>query len=460
MFLRTTIFSVCALFAVLHPVAADEGASEPVHGPALIAPSPSYSSQPIPDEMTATEPEATEPEAIELEATEPETEDQAAETAPAEKSKEEETTQQPDLAETEEADQAETPPVEKPEPEAKPPLSAEMAGLRDRVRRTMATYRRPLLNVREGTATEIMHNCLAFGCDTTVYLQGTSGKTLNGITCLCWNYPCSGFVPLGYSKGRIAPRIGHGLQEQPSQMLAVLALARVPSTYSLRVGEDVRTVADLVEYEKLSCRSGRDLSLKLIGLAFYVADGSTWQNDRGEEWSIERIVKEELARPVVTARHGGTQRLTGLSCAIYWREKRKQPVTGQFLRALKFVGEFHDYAMRLQNGDGSWGPAYFAGKLNSRNSTAQLRSTGHVLGWLAISLPEDQLGDARVVRAVQYVNRMLGSGRYRSGIRSMTTRDLAGVMHALHALDVYDRRYFQPRTPKPATPETTQQAAR
>ena len=29
---------------------------------------------------------------------------------------------------------------------------------------------------------------------------------------------------------------------------------------------------------------------------------------------------------------------------------------GQFRRAQKYVADFHDFALRLQNADGSWGP--------------------------------------------------------------------------------------------------------
>ena len=44
----------------------------------------------------------------------------------------------------------------------------------------------------------------------------------------------------------------------------------------------------------------------------------------------------------------------------------------------------------------------------------------------------------------------------------MRTRDLASTAHALHALRVYDRRFFGPRTPPPAPkePKETEQAAR
>lgn len=333
-----------------------------------------------------------------------------------------------------------------PAPEPKPELTPAQATLRDRLRRILAFHRAELLSAAENTATEVMHSCLAFGCDTQLYRNGSSGQKVNGITCLCWNYPCAGYELLGLSEGRVAARIGYGLQEHPSELLAVLALSRVQATYPVRVGDDVRTVADLVEYEKLSCRSGGDLSLKLIGLAYYLDDEPTWQDSLGEDWSLERIVAEELDQPILGAACGGTHRLMGLGCALALREKQGQPIEGQFDRARKLIDQYHDYALKVQNPDGSWGPGFLAAQRPSRNQDL-LRSTGHVLEWLALSLPEDRLDDPRLVRSIDYLHRLLGSGRYGRNVRSLSTREIGAVMHALHALVVYDERFLTPRTP-------------
>ena len=339
-----------------------------------------------------------------------------------------------------------------PEPEPKPELTPAMAAVRDRLRRTTATFYRRMLSTSENTATDLMHYCLAFGCESQI-AQGTSSsaKRLNGITHLCWNYPCGGFEPLTLSEGRIAARLGYGVQQHPSQLLAVLALSQVKADYPARVGQHVATVAELVEHEKLSCRTGEDLSLKLIGLSHYVAE-PTWTNRLGEEWSIERMVKEELDKPMPGAEARGTYRLMGLSHAVAQRVRRKLPIDGQFERAKKFLEDYQKYALTLQNTDGGWGPRFLAAKGTSRDETVLLQSTGHVLGWLVMSLPEEQLLDARIVRSVEYVNRLLGSSRYGNGVRSLSAREIGSVMHALHALMVYDRRYLAPRTPKPAEP--------
>lgn len=338
-----------------------------------------------------------------------------------------------------------------PAAKAKPQLSPELTALRDQVRALLAAQQKQQFNTRQNSATEVQSVCLAFGCDAEVSLEGTNGQRINGITALCWNYPCEGFEMLGFRQKHISARIGYGYQQHPGEFLAVLAMARVPDDYPIRVGKDVRKVADLVEAEKLGCRTGGDLSLKLIGLSYYVADPE-WKNDLGETWSIGRMIDEEIAQPVVTAPDGGLNRLMGLSYAVGRREKRELPMTKPFQRAKKYIGDFHEFALRLQNGDGSWGPYYLAAKAPSPDVASQLQSTGRVLEWLTMSLPDEKLKDPRVVNAVECVARVVGSQRYQWNAPSLSTQEIVALGHALHALSVYDQRAFKPfdSTEKPA----------
>ena len=355
---------------------------------------------------------------------------------------------------------SETPAKGDSAPAAKPQreLSPALATLRDQVRRTLARHQTQKFNTQLNSATEIMNYCLAFGCATEVSLEGANGRRINGITCLCWDYPCAGFAMMGHSHDHIAPRIGYGFQERPGEFLAMLAMSRVQPDYPVRSGEDVRSVADVVEAEKLGCRSGSDMSLKLIGLSYYV-DEPEWKNDLGETWSVERIVREELAKPVVSASEGGLNRLMGLSCAVARRVKDEQPIDGQLQRARKYTNDFQAFALKLQNSDGSWGPHFLAARSTSPDMASQLRSTGRVLEWLAVSLPEQKLEDPQVINAVQYLVRLLSSQRYQRNTPSLSTQEIVAVGHALHGLNVYDRRVFKSADPVESSAADAQPAA-
>lgn len=343
----------------------------------------------------------------------------------------------------------------------RPELSAELAALRDRVRPVLTMHQKATFNTQQNSPTEITAVCLAFGCGSEVSLEGSDGQRINGITCLCWNYPCSGYELLSVAGGHVAARIGYGYQERPGEFLATLALSGVPADYPVRAGKTVRKVADLAAAEKLACRAGGEHSLRLVGLSYY-ADEPEWKNDLGEKWSIERMIREEIAEPVVTAPEGGLNRLMGLSYAVARRVRRGQPITGQFERAEKYTADYQAFAMQMQNSDGSWGPYFLAARGTSQEPDSQLRTTGRVLEWLTMSLATKKLEDARVVAAVDYVTSLLGGQRYQWNAPSLSTREIVSMGHALHALATYDERVFRPadveekpaaEKPSPATAE-------
>ncbi|MGA2798264.1 MAG: hypothetical protein ABSE63_11840 [Thermoguttaceae bacterium] len=337
--------------------------------------------------------------------------------------------------------QPEQPPAVVP-PKPKRELGPALVALRDKTRRTLGTYQKMPFNSRQNSPDEIIDCCLALGCNAEITLLTAEGeKRANGIMCLCWNYPCGGFQPLTMIDGHVSARLGYGVQSRPSQLLAALALARVQASYPMRVGGSMRTVADLVESEKLSCRSGTDMSLKLVGLAYYI-DAATWKNDLDQEWSLEKIIKEELAQPTLPAGGAGLDCLLGLSYALSRHEKRNLPVEGQFARVKMYMSEFQKHAFGIQNSDGGWG-YYLSGKGVNRDEDAGLRSSGYVLQWLALSLPEDRLDDPAMAAGMTYLINGLNSQRYLNNLPVLPTREIGGAMRALHALAIYDQRLFK-----------------
>ncbi|MGO8689761.1 MAG: hypothetical protein ACLQLG_09005 [Thermoguttaceae bacterium] len=340
-----------------------------------------------------------------------------------------------------------SPKAEAPKAAPKKQLTAAQVELRDRVRRTLEAQLQQPFNTRDNTAADLIKFCWAFGCRSEVERGDAPGQKVNAVTCLCWDLPCGGYHLLALDDGRIAARVGYGLQDDPAQFLAMLALAHVPTDYPLRAGKTVRTVADLVESEKRACRSGADMSLKLVGLSHY-AGQETWKNSLDEDWSIKRMVASELARPPV-AGPGGITRLLGLSCALNLCARSETPLDGAFGRAKAFVDDYRQYVLRSQNSDGSWSFRPVAGQAPERDYAWQFLATGEVAEWLALSVPATALEDPTLVRSIEYLDSMLNSERYRGSTQGLSSRDLAAMAHAMHALAVYDARVFQPADPEP-----------
>jgi hypothetical protein len=319
-----------------------------------------------------------------------------------------------------------------------------MAALRDRVRVVVAQHFRQPLNTADNSPAQILKFCLAFGCDTEIRYGGSAGNAMSAIGALCYDYPCAGLRLLVLDDRKPLARVGHAYQDAPGELLAVLAQSAVPESYEIRVGPWRGTVDSLVESEKLSCLSGGDLSQKLIGLSHYLPDDATWKNARGDAWSLERLVREELNRSPAADSADATNHLVALACALERHARGGRPVEGQYERAQKFLAEYQSFAFSLQNPDGSWNPGFFAAKGASRDVSGTLRATGHILEWLVASLPADRLQDRQVVLSVALVTTVLEGSYSQANVANASNSEIDGLMHALHALKIYDRRVFKP----------------
>jgi hypothetical protein len=184
-----------------------------------------------------------------------------------------------------------------------------------------------------------------------------------------------------------------------------------------------------------TCEPATELTFKLIGLSHYLDTDAKWKGQQGEEWGIPRLIKEELAQPIIGAACGGTHRLMGFNYAVRKREKEGKPMTGQWLRARKFLDDYFEYTFYLQNPDGSFSTDFFRGPNSYGDINQRIETTGHILEWFVASLSDKQLRDERVVKSVDYLtNLMMQNRRNEWGIGPKG--------HALHALAIYSERVF------------------
>ena len=310
-----------------------------------------------------------------------------------------------------------------------------MVDLRERMRDCLDWYYYHPENTGQRSCWGIMHSFIAYGADTYIEVGGTGGTQVNGIGWLCWNQPCNNMRIFYLSNNSIAVREGPGYQGHAGQLLALLAQCRVSRDYVLKVGEREFTVEDLIEYEKLTCEPNSELTFKLIGLMHYCDSDETWTDNRGRQWDMERLIREELAQPVIGAACGGTHRMMGFSYAVRLRRVRGEEFDGQWERARKFVEDYHAYTMSLRNEDGSFSTEWFEGRAADPDIDRRLQTTGHILEWLIYSLPAEELQSPEIVESVDYLTRIMYENRGRAW-------EIGPKGHALHALVLYDRRVF------------------
>jgi hypothetical protein len=310
--------------------------------------------------------------------------------------------------------------------------SGELVELRQEIRDCLATYYDQFENVSQRSPWGVMHSLIAYGVDTQVYVRG---RKKNAIGWLCWNGECRGQRLFYTAGGKLQTRQGPGLQGHQGQFLAMLAQARVKRDYPLRIEGYKFTVADLIEHEKETCQADTELSFKLIGLAYYLDSDATWRNRGGEEWSVSRLIREELAQPVIGEACGGTHRMMGFSYAVQRRQKSGRQFDGQWRRVKRFVDAYHDYTFQLQNSDGSFSTEWFRARGADEDLDRRLQTTGHILEWLVYSLPKEELQSPRVVKSVDYLATLLLEHKERDW-------EVGPRGHALHALAMYDERVF------------------
>ena len=317
-------------------------------------------------------------------------------------------------------------------PSAEEELSPRLLDLRGRLRECLAHYYFRPENTSSRSPWGAMHAMIAYGVDSQLI---AGGRRVNAIGYLNYNGVCKGQNLFYISGGKLQARIGPGVQGHPGQYLAMLAQSRVKSDFPLLVDGKDFTVADLIEHEQLTCRPNTELTFKLIALVHYLKSDEQWKSNDGQTWNIPRLIQEELKQPIVGAACGGTHRMTGFSYAVRKREQRKEPFTGQWLRAKKFVEDYHDYAFRLQNPDASFSTDWFAGRADFGPASRRLETTGHITEWLAFSLSKEQLVEPRMVRSVSYLTDLLYDNRNEKW-------GIGPLGHGLHALAIYDERVF------------------
>jgi hypothetical protein len=262
---------------------------------------------------------------------------------------------------------------------------------------------------------------------------------------MAWNYPMSGQRMLFLNGGKVDAGRGVGVQGHAGQFLAILAQSRVKADYPLRVEGKDFTLEDLVEREKETCVAGEELTFKLISLMHYLDSDDTWTTRDGQEWSIQRLIREELKAPIRGAACGGTHRLMGFSYAVNKRIQRGKPIEGEFRRAQVFTQDYHRYTFGLQNPDGSFSTAWFERKANDPSIDRRLKTSGHILEWISFSLSDQELRDPRMIKATDYVaSLLLQNDRH--------TWEIGPLGHGLHALAIYNDRVFKEAVPLDESP--------
>jgi hypothetical protein len=328
-----------------------------------------------------------------------------------------------------------------------PDLSTQqLADAVDRVLNDTLTQRR--LNTETQAAWQILHGVLAYGQAFPVdHGEGTS----NVVAYLQKGGSVRGFV---LQAGRILDETNdrRGLiavmqpgtkagQGHADQWLAILAQADLTLSDTIQADGRTFTMSDFVEQVKWDVPRNLDqeYSWTLIGLTQYFPTSASWEAADGETWSIERLVELESDYALGDGPCGGTHRLIGLAMALEARRREGLPIKGVWAEAAARVQQGVLNARRYQNQDGSFSTHYVNRGGTSRDLAQNLGTTGHLVEFLAIALPDDEIQAPWVQAAVNNLCELFDKTQE-------LDLECGALYHAAHGLVLYRNR-LRPDSP-------------
>lgn len=323
------------------------------------------------------------------------------------------------------------------------PISPQTARLKPLIEKGLHYYWQRPEDAAVRTHWGMMHQIMVFDRDTQIIQRR---QRYNAVAWMAGNNACRNQLLFTRDRRGIAARTGVGLQGHQAQLLAIFGQINVPLDYSIYANRQPYKVQDLLQREMLDCKSGAELTFTLIALAHYTDSDTSWVSSDGQRWDVERVIREELAQPIVGTACGGTHRLMGFGHALRRRRAEGKPISGQWDRADRYLRDFTEYTWSLQNRDGSMSTAWFERSEDNGDLDRKIQTTGHMLELLMVITPDDQMQAPRMLRTVGFLAGAMYNDRGRQW-------QVGPKGHALRSLAMYYQRVFRHSAPWKLGPE-------
>jgi len=294
--------------------------------------------------------------------------------------------------------------------------------------------KRRYLTAGTHTPWQILHGVLAFRGDYEV--KDETGRRMNAVEWISQGQTFNGkpwFKRTRYGGTAQPYTRSYVFQGHPNQFLAMMALADFPLDHELTSGSSPITVRDLVNHAKMELTGRGEITWTLWALVHYLGPDATWSNKYGQTWSIEKLVGMQTRASTWNAACGGTHALFALAFARKAYQKTGRPLRGVWLQADHRIRRYIASAKAMQNRDGSFSSQYFRRRGYSRNFAKRLSTSGHMLEFLMMALPDDRLNEQWVRNGVASVARDLTVNKGKSA-------EPGALYHALHGLLLYRQR--------------------
>ncbi len=224
-------------------------------------------------------------------------------------------------------------------------------------------------------------------------------------------------------------------QGHPDQWLAIFAMAGLPGDTEVMIGDTRRTIFDWGRQAQFDVTNNllNEFSWTLIGLTHYFPAEPTWVTANGTSVSWEALVEAELTNDLDTSACGGTHRLSGLVRALEAKRNLGLADSHVWQEAQRVVDQAIENAKSNRSSDGSLSSEYFVRPSKSVDLGAELSSSGHILEFLALALPADELSQPWVELSALRLCDILETTQ-------QVELDCGALYHALNGLKLYRNR--------------------
>jgi hypothetical protein len=312
------------------------------------------------------------------------------------------------------------------------------------------------LNTRDHAAWQIVHGVLAFGGEFQIEHDGQLVSALDwllqGGTLRGWNIRPGG----PNDKGPI-PVLEPGSKEgqgHPDQWLGYLSQTGMKLDENIMAGGRKYTIGDLLEQAKWDIYDGMEATWTLMAFSVYLPIDAQWQNKRGQQWNLERVVAMEAAQlgppepgklDAGDSACGGSHRLFGLTVMVnkYLRDTGKKPdeLTGGWKHAHIKIQDAKRVARQFQQPDGTFSAHYFNRPGTTADISERIGTTGHAFEMLATAMTLEELKQPWMRKAADQLCLLLEQTQD-------IKLDVGGLYHAAHGLFVYRQKLKADSTPQ------------
>ena len=218
--------------------------------------------------------------------------------------------------------------------------------------------------------------------------------------------------------------------------MAYMTMCDLPLDYKFKTSSgETATISDFINGAKMEVNDREEITWTLWFLSHYIEPTSQWINKDGQPWSMERLVQIENGKVVTSAACGGTHGLFALAYARNAFRESGGNLYGPWLEADQKVQRYLEEARANQNPDGTFSSNYFQGPGYSNDFVKRIGTTGHILEFVCVAVPQSRLHEEWVRRAVTILAHDLIENRQASA-------ECGALYHAVDGLSVYRTRMW------------------